>query len=163
MKDNQQTLTYVGHGVWIPGEDAQFDNHGLFAFWVETPLSKTKLAKKTSGQHSAHLAEHDELTDFLKSNLFFGQDIIDQLDPEAISLHVTLPSVENMPLPSAEMAQIQRFAPQLKCAIHHGSDRITQTDELKKLRKEHNVVITSFNLVRSDSALFKLKHGTESW
>jgi len=106
MKDNQQTLAYVGHGVWIPGEDAQFDNHGLFAFWVETPLSKTKSAKKISGQHPAHLAEHDELTDFLKSNLFFGQDIIDQLDPEAISLHVTLPSVENMPLPSAEMAQM---------------------------------------------------------
>ncbi|MCY4149820.1 MAG: DEAD/DEAH box helicase [Gammaproteobacteria bacterium] len=106
MKDNLQPTVYVGHGVWIPGEGTQFDNHGVFAFWVETPLPKARPAKKASGQHPAHLAEHDDLTDFLKSNLFFGQNIIDQLDLEPISLHATLPGTVDRPLPSAEMAQM---------------------------------------------------------
>ncbi len=108
-----QTTAYVGHGVWVPGEGTQFDNHGVFAFWIETPPFRAKPVKKISERHPAHLVDYDELVDFLKSNLFFSQDIIDQVNPGLISLYATLPGTENKPLPSAEMAQmVGEFLPE---------------------------------------------------
>ncbi|MCY4273955.1 MAG: DEAD/DEAH box helicase [Gammaproteobacteria bacterium] len=102
----KQKSVYVGHSVWIPGEVSEFNNHGTFVFWVETQSSDHKPAKKNSAQHPYHLTENDELIDFLKSNLLFTQNLINQLKPELMSFYVTLPGIRDKVLPSAEMAQM---------------------------------------------------------
>ena len=49
--------------------------------------------------------------------------------------------------------EIQKFAPSLKATIHHGSDR-KQKDEFKEEVKAHDLIITSYGLIRRDKDLF---------
>lgn len=49
--------------------------------------------------------------------------------------------------------ELHRFAPHLKVVVHHGSDRTTDSKEFKTLCRTHDVVITSFTLVRKDANL----------
>ncbi|MBT4922211.1 MAG: DEAD/DEAH box helicase [Rickettsiales bacterium] len=51
--------------------------------------------------------------------------------------------------------EIKKFAPNLKSFIHHGNDRIKVKKEFIKTVKEHNVVITSFALIRKDHKILK--------
>ncbi len=106
MRDNHGTAVSVGHGVWIPGEDLQFNNHGTFVFWVETHSTDNRPAKNNSGLHPSHLAKKDDLIDFLKSSLLFSRSVINDLKPELTSFHITLPGARGKPLPSVEMAQM---------------------------------------------------------
>ncbi|MDF5720643.1 MAG: DEAD/DEAH box helicase [Rhizonema sp. PD37] len=48
--------------------------------------------------------------------------------------------------------EIAKFAPQLKTMVHHGSDRLQNAD-FPTACQEHDVVITSFTLVRLDEKL----------
>ena len=48
--------------------------------------------------------------------------------------------------------EIAKFAPQLKTMVHHGSDRLQNAD-FQTACQEHDVVITSFTLVRKDEKL----------
>ncbi len=50
--------------------------------------------------------------------------------------------------------EIQKFAPQLKAAIHHGSQRTQDSKEFKQACREHDIMITSFALARKDISLF---------
>ncbi|MEM9149901.1 MAG: DEAD/DEAH box helicase [Cyanobacteria bacterium P01_F01_bin.3] len=49
--------------------------------------------------------------------------------------------------------EIQKFAPHLKAAVHHGSDRTKEKRTFKKLCKRHDLLITSFALARRDADL----------
>ncbi len=50
--------------------------------------------------------------------------------------------------------EIQKFAPQLKATVHHGSQRTKDNKVFKQACREHDVVITSFTLARKDISLF---------
>jgi SNF2 family DNA or RNA helicase len=51
--------------------------------------------------------------------------------------------------------EIQKFAPQLKAMIHHGSDRAKELSVFQQHCANHDVIITSFALARKDAKLFK--------
>jgi len=46
--------------------------------------------------------------------------------------------------------EIQKFAPQLRAVVHHGSQRTKDSKEFKQICRDHDLVITSFTLVRKD-------------
>nr|WP_112351378.1 DEAD/DEAH box helicase [Shewanella benthica]SQH74553.1 conserved protein of unknown function [Shewanella benthica] len=52
------------------------------------------------------------------------------------------------------LKEIQKFAPTLNAVIHHGSQR-KQKQAFSKLVAQHDLVITSYGLIRKDKALFK--------
>ncbi|NCJ05826.1 DEAD/DEAH box helicase family protein [Synechococcales cyanobacterium C] len=49
--------------------------------------------------------------------------------------------------------EIQKFAPPLKAAIHHGNQRAQEAKDFKALCRDHDVLITSFALARKDAKL----------
>ncbi|WP_287131020.1 DEAD/DEAH box helicase [Candidatus Cyanaurora vandensis] len=49
--------------------------------------------------------------------------------------------------------EIEKFAPQLRTMIHYGPKRITDTPTFKATSLDHDVVLTSFTLVRKDEKL----------
>ncbi|MFT5161450.1 MAG: SNF2 family DNA or RNA helicase [Alteromonadaceae bacterium] len=51
--------------------------------------------------------------------------------------------------------EVERFAPHLKTAIHHGSSRLKDGKEFKQLCLDNHMVITSYSLVRKDLKLFE--------
>jgi SNF2 family DNA or RNA helicase len=50
--------------------------------------------------------------------------------------------------------EIEKFAPQLRSHIHHGSDRISEIKEFRTAIAHCDVLITSYTLARKDEALF---------
>jgi SNF2 family DNA or RNA helicase len=50
--------------------------------------------------------------------------------------------------------ELQKFAPQLKAAIHHGGQRAKVSQEFKQACRENDIIITSFALARKDISLF---------
>ncbi len=51
--------------------------------------------------------------------------------------------------------EIERFAPHLQAMVHHGSKRIKDEKEFKAASLKHDIVITSYTLVRKDEKLLK--------
>ncbi|MEO0407893.1 MAG: DEAD/DEAH box helicase [Cyanobacteria bacterium P01_A01_bin.135] len=51
--------------------------------------------------------------------------------------------------------ELGKFAPQLTVGVHHGGDRTKETKDFKALCRNHDVVITSFNLARKDAKLLE--------
>ena len=51
--------------------------------------------------------------------------------------------------------ELNKFAPHLTVAVHHGGDRAKDAKAFKALCRTHNVVITSFNLARKDAKLLQ--------
>jgi SNF2 family DNA or RNA helicase len=49
--------------------------------------------------------------------------------------------------------EIQKFAPQLKAVVHHGSQRAKDSKEFKQACRENDLLITSFALARKDVKL----------
>jgi SNF2 family DNA or RNA helicase len=49
--------------------------------------------------------------------------------------------------------EIAKFAPHLKTMVHHGSDRLSCSNEFQAVSLQHDVVITSFTLARKDEKL----------
>jgi SNF2 family DNA or RNA helicase len=50
--------------------------------------------------------------------------------------------------------EIQKFAPQLRAAVHHGVERTKEAKEFKQACRENDIIITSFTLARKDIKLF---------
>lgn len=50
--------------------------------------------------------------------------------------------------------EIAKFAPHLKAIVHHGSSRIQEVKAFQDICTQHDVVITSYTLVRKDIKLF---------
>ena len=48
--------------------------------------------------------------------------------------------------------EIEKFAPHLRSLLHHGSDRIQTADEFRRAIADHDVIITSYTLIRKDIA-----------
>jgi SNF2 family DNA or RNA helicase len=102
---------YILHGTWIPDDEVdRFYRSGQFYLWVETDQS---VKRRTSGQHPNHL-KRAELANFLSESLGIKPPIASSyvrrktnstLDPEIVSCAFVLPTVNNAPLPSWEMAQ----------------------------------------------------------
>jgi superfamily II DNA or RNA helicase len=51
--------------------------------------------------------------------------------------------------------EVEKFAPHLKTAIHHGSDRLKDGKAFKQLCQENSMLITSYTLVRKDLKLLE--------
>ena len=51
--------------------------------------------------------------------------------------------------------ETQKFAPELKCVIHHGSDRSSTPEAFDEFVSASDLVVTSFTLARSDAGLLK--------
>ena len=51
------------------------------------------------------------------------------------------------------MREIQKFAPSLKCIVHHGAKR-SKKEDFQKLVDNYDLIITSYGLVRKDKTLF---------
>ena len=98
---------YVLHGTWIPEQTAEFDNRGGFYLWVETeerPPSKGQARKRSRRQpdlHPYHLQDK-ALTGFFEHDFPVGQWLRRPLS--GIGCYFTLPSSDEGPLPSLEMA-----------------------------------------------------------
>jgi SNF2 family DNA or RNA helicase len=50
--------------------------------------------------------------------------------------------------------EIEKFAPHLSAIVHHGSDRIQDAQTFQDTCQTHDLIITSFTLIRKDEALF---------
>ena len=50
--------------------------------------------------------------------------------------------------------EIEKFAPHLRAIVHHGSDRLQDAKGFQELYQTHDLIITSFSLIRKDEALF---------
>ncbi len=50
--------------------------------------------------------------------------------------------------------EIEKFAPHLKAIVHHGSDRLQDPQAFQDICLTHDLIITSFTLIRKDEALF---------
>jgi SNF2 family DNA or RNA helicase len=49
--------------------------------------------------------------------------------------------------------ELEKFAPHLRFVLHHGIDRVRETEAFTKIVQECDVVITSYTLVRMDEAM----------
>jgi SNF2 family DNA or RNA helicase len=92
------------HGTWIPQPEGEFIQKGAFYFWVET-IEATKKRKIAQNSHPFQLFK-DDLETFLAQVLEIkgelrSQPIAEQMTPQ----YFLLPSVENRPLPSLELAR----------------------------------------------------------
>ena len=50
--------------------------------------------------------------------------------------------------------EIQKFAPHIKAAVHHGTERAKDAKTFKQGCRDHDIIITSFALARRDAKLF---------
>ncbi|MEI6429818.1 MAG: DEAD/DEAH box helicase [Pseudanabaena sp. ELA607] len=50
--------------------------------------------------------------------------------------------------------EIEKFAPHLRAIVHHGSDRLQDAAAFQNIYQTHDLIITSFTLIRKDEALF---------
>jgi SNF2 family DNA or RNA helicase len=94
----------VYHGIWIPTVSADFDNPGQFIFWIERQGIKTSKAK--TAIHPNHLSGTSQLNDFLSTDLSLTKALLDNLNPVVTTVYAALPSVDQQPLPSLEMASL---------------------------------------------------------
>ncbi len=94
----------VYHGAWIAAVSADFENSGQFMFWVERQGNKTSQAN--SAIHPNHLSKTSQLKDFLSTDLSLTKALLDNLNPVVATFYAALPSVDQQPLPSLEMASL---------------------------------------------------------
>ena len=50
--------------------------------------------------------------------------------------------------------EIEKFAPHLRAIVHHGSDRTQNAQAFQDISQTHDLIITSFTLIRKDEAMF---------
>ncbi len=50
--------------------------------------------------------------------------------------------------------EIEKFAPHLRAIVHHGGDRLQDAQTFQDICLTHDLIITSFTLIRKDEALF---------
>ena len=79
---------------------------------------------------------------------------------QVITLLVTAPPSKHATLliaPTSVLSnwvkEIEKFAPQLKALIHHGSERPRESKKFQALCKKHDLIITSYTLARADDKL----------
>ncbi len=92
------------HGTWIPQSEDGFIQKGAFYLWVET-IEATKKGKIAENSHPFQLLK-DDLEAFLAQALGIKEEVRSHSITEQISpQYFLLPSVENRPLPSLELAR----------------------------------------------------------
>ncbi|MEM1280263.1 MAG: DEAD/DEAH box helicase [Cyanobacteria bacterium P01_H01_bin.152] len=90
---------HILHGTWIPEPTDDFVQSGQFCLWVET----AEKSRRRRAGHPRHLFEPDLvplLTDELGIKPFGYRKLEDDIAPR----HFLLPTVDDEPLPSLEMA-----------------------------------------------------------
>ncbi|MEO1133594.1 MAG: DEAD/DEAH box helicase, partial [Cyanobacteria bacterium J06639_1] len=97
---------YVLHGTWIPHDTSDFVQSGDFYLWAEISEPKTRRKKKVDTRHPFQL-EAKGLAELLETELTFGDRLVKR---EAIAPKTfLLPSADNRPLPSLELARYWEF------------------------------------------------------
>jgi SNF2 family DNA or RNA helicase len=94
------------HGTWIPNTDTEFVQEGTFYLWAET-LEPKKRRKKVAGTHPRHL-EKSDLAEFLVQALGIKPNPYTRekgLEATISPQYFLLPTADNQPLPSLELAR----------------------------------------------------------
>src|SRR6476469_4616721 len=101
------------HGTWIPQPVTDFIQPGAFYLWVEIPIVK----KRNSGKniHPGHLAK-PELEAFLHNKLGITSTSINKISDNIYQKYFALPTTNNQPLPSPELAKYLEHDVEQKCA-----------------------------------------------
>lgn len=102
---------YILHGTWIPEETDRFIQGGQFYLWVETDEPQSAGSPQAENVHPNHL-NGAALAAFLKDTLgikplpqsFVGKTRILSIEPELVPRYFRLPTIDDVPLPSWEMA-----------------------------------------------------------
>lgn len=95
------------HGTWIPDPTPDFIQTGNFYLWVETD---TPTRRKTPGLHPGHLSSA-RLVQFLTESLgikpysTYSRQTPKKLETDIRRCHFLLPTAQDAPLPSWEMAR----------------------------------------------------------
>ncbi len=87
--------------------------------------------------------------------------VIARLVIEKEATNLTLPTLLIAPTSVVGnwQKEIEKFAPHLQAIVHHGSNRIQELAEFKAACLKHDIIITSFTLVRKDEKLL----GSVKW
>ena len=91
------------HGTWIPQTNDDFTNGGSFCLWVETDRLLKRSSKDAENRHPRQLLG-DELKTLVSQQLSFlkAKDIT---QPSIETKYFILPSTQDSPLPSLELAR----------------------------------------------------------
>ena len=76
--------------------------------------------------------------------------------PAAVSVNEITPTLLIAPTSVVGnwQKEIEKFAPHLRAIVHHGSDRIQDAAAFQDVYQTHDLIITSYTLIRKDEALF---------
>jgi len=92
---------HILHGTWIPADTSEFVQSGRFYLWVETTPTH-----KTRSQYALKSLTQKELDDFLRNNLKIAPSTsTTTLQHHIQTCHMLLPGVDDIALPSPEIAR----------------------------------------------------------
>ena len=94
---------HILHGTWIPDQAENFVQTGAFYLWVETP-EKLRSRKTAPLLHLNHLSQ-EKLVAFLSETLGIQVALNSKLEPQIASRYFLLPSADQQPCSSPEMAR----------------------------------------------------------
>ena len=93
------------HGTWIPEKsEEQFIQRGDFCLWVETNAPSKSRKKPTNNAHPFSLTQ-EELKIFLPKDLGISEPKYGTINQLLVPKFFILPSTEDKPLPSLELAR----------------------------------------------------------
>ena len=92
------------HGTWIPAITNDFIQPGGFYLWVETDTPVKKKTNQSEHRHHQQVSR-EELSTFLTRELGIPAPNYDNINQQISSKYFILPSTEDEPLPSLELAR----------------------------------------------------------
>ena len=95
---------YIFHTSWVPDNPGYFDNSGRFIFWAEME-SKSK-DKTPANTHAGTVFQKKQLQQFFIDEFPLKTTLVSVLNPQPSHFYIALPSQDDIPLPSPEMALI---------------------------------------------------------
>jgi SNF2 family DNA or RNA helicase len=93
---------HILHGTWIPAESDQFIQEGNFCLWVETTIAKRR---RTPTRLHPRQLEKSALGEFLRGLGIKPSSSTLKLDRAIIPQFFCLPTADDKPLPSLELAR----------------------------------------------------------
>ncbi len=95
----------IVHAGWLVPQGDNFYNHGRFIIWIESSIQQKSLTD--TALHPCHLFKKTDLNCLLKDIFHFNQATLSLLPTTPVEFFIQLPGLNDAPLPSFEMAQLQ--------------------------------------------------------
>ena len=163
------------HGTWIPTANAGFVQEGAFYLWIETTELHTQ-RKSTGNRHPGHLPQKD-LVHCLTQELGIKPAPNHALEDEILPQYFLLPSAEQRPLPSLELARyLEQEVPDqfefaywqvdcytVKAAVKTGSSYTPITNVVKQLNDLHFIALHNLADVQLGADLLFWYHYTQAF